>query len=104
MENPQQAIQVPSPKKGTGPILAIGIAMITFVAGLVIGFVGRPAVVPDVVQVVTATPDATAVAQAAATPTASSQGTIMDVVLADARHSQGDINAPVTIVEFSDFK
>jgi hypothetical protein len=30
--------------------------------------------------------------------------TLMDFVMADARHIQGNDNAPVTIVEFSDFK
>jgi cytoskeletal protein RodZ len=30
--------------------------------------------------------------------------TIMDFVLSDARHFQGNADAPVTIVEFSDFK
>lgn len=37
-------------------------------------------------------------ASAQATPT------IMDFVMADARHIQGDMDAPVTIIEFSDFK
>ena len=30
--------------------------------------------------------------------------TIMDFLLSDARHFQGDADAPVTIIEFSDFK
>ena len=30
--------------------------------------------------------------------------TIMEFVMSDARHMQGDVNAPVTIIEFSDFK
>ncbi|MCG3210270.1 MAG: hypothetical protein FOGNACKC_03901 [Anaerolineae bacterium] len=30
--------------------------------------------------------------------------TIMDFVLADARHFQGSAGTPITIVEFSDFK
>jgi protein-disulfide isomerase len=30
--------------------------------------------------------------------------TIMDFVLSDARHFQGDPNAPVTLIELSDFK
>ncbi len=104
MENPQQMIDIPPPQNGSKMALAAAIAVITFLAGLVIGFLARPAIVPDAVVVVTATPDAAAVAQAAATPTPKPQGTIMDTVLADARHSQGDVNAPVTIVEFSDFK
>jgi protein-disulfide isomerase len=30
--------------------------------------------------------------------------TIMEFVMSDARHMQGDVDAPVTIIEFSDFK
>jgi hypothetical protein len=74
-----------------------------------------------VVVVVTATPDPQAVVQvepssAAAqndpsnTETESDSNnsvptpTIMDFLLSDARHFQGNSDAPVTIIEFSDFK
>jgi protein-disulfide isomerase len=46
----------------------------------------------------TITPQANSVAPASPTPT------IMDFVLSDARHFQGDSSAPVTLVEFSDLK
>lgn len=106
MEEPQlREPPVPITPKTSGKAgLAIAIATVTFLAGLIIGFLGRPTIVPDAVVVVTATPDATAVAMAAATPTTSGQGTIMDLVMADVRHSQGDPAAPITMVEFSDFK
>lgn len=108
MENLQQVTEKSPPLKpsggGTPVALVLAVSVVTFLAGLIIGFLGRPAIVPDAVMVVTATPDATAIAQTQVTPTVKPQGTIMDTVLADARHSQGDINAPVTIVEFSDFK
>ncbi len=103
MENPQQMMDIPPPNKGI-VVFAVIVSVITFLAGMIIGFLARPAIVPDTVVVVTATPSAMESAQAEATPTIKPQGTIMDIVLADARHSQGDINAPVTIVEFSDFK
>jgi protein-disulfide isomerase len=41
---------------------------------------------------------------APAETSASPTPTLMEFVLADARHFQGDRAAPVTIVEFSDFK
>lgn len=37
-------------------------------------------------------------------PNATATPTIMEFVLADARHIQGSEDAPVTVVEFSDFK
>lgn len=49
-----------------------------------------------------ANPAATEPEQAPAS--AQATRTIMDFVMADARHIQGDTDAPVTIVEFSDFK
>ncbi|MFC1974792.1 hypothetical protein ACFLXQ_00160 [Chloroflexota bacterium] len=74
------------------------------------------------VVVVTATPDPQAVAQvessspAAQSDTSTTTNTesdsnnavptpsIMDFLLSDARHFQGNADAPVTIIEFSDFK
>jgi protein-disulfide isomerase len=73
------------------------------------------------VIVVTATPDPQAVAQvepssaAAQNDTSNTETesdsnnsaptpTIMDFLLSDARHFQGNADAPVTIIEFSDFK
>ena len=40
----------------------------------------------------------------AAAPDNQATPTIMEFVMADARHVQGEADAPVTIVEFSDFK
>ncbi|MBN1992401.1 MAG: DsbA family protein [Anaerolineae bacterium] len=82
-----------------------------FGVGVAIGFMGRPVVMPpaEVVVTVMVTPAAAAAAQAA--PPAPSETiqqqptpTIMDFLLADARHFLGDVNAPVTVVEFSDFR
>jgi len=45
-------------------------------------------------------------AAAAANPTAPAEPTptLMEFVMADARHIQGNADAPVTLIEFSDFK
>lgn len=112
----------PSPARPSNlTLLIIGI---TFFAALFLGMavgygVGRSQSKPPVQVVVTATA-AEAVAQAGDTPaqvtqqptaasapeTADGQPTptIMDFVLSDARHFQGSTDAPITVVEFSDFK
>jgi protein-disulfide isomerase len=108
--------------------IALVITVLSFALGLALGFFARPMVLGDKVEVVevliTATPDPQAIAQAsptdsarennsapAASPTAekvdnenSAPPSIMDMVLADTRHFQGEADAPVTIIEFSDFK
>ncbi len=38
------------------------------------------------------------------TPTPTPKPSLADVLLAEARHSQGAVDAPVTFIEFSDFK
>lgn len=120
MDQSTKDTATPAPNQGVG-IGYLSLVVVIFVLGIVIGFLGRPAVVGDtyVEVVVTATPDpdVEAVAESdAATSSANTSDaeekenatpptpTIMDFVLADARHFQGNADAPVTIVEFSDFK
>ena len=113
--------------------IALVITVLSFAFGLALGFFIRPMALGDKVEVVevliTATPDPQAIAQAPlpdsaakennSAPTAesarppaeekadsgnSAPPSIMDMVLADTRHFQGEADAPVTIIEFSDFK
>lgn len=113
----------PSTSQAIGPVYFGTALAIAFAVGLFVGLTGRPLVIGDVpVQViVTVVPEQSsdAVAQAPATPAsqaiaqnageeAAGDGTatptIMEFVMADARHVQGDPDAPVTMVEYSDFK
>jgi protein-disulfide isomerase len=107
-----------------GPVLTILGFGGMLIIGMLIGFFGRPLLVPDQIErvevLVTAEPDAAqALAEveieseaqstvdestAAAADSSPGEPTIMDLVLADARHIQGDPDAPITMVEFSDFK
>jgi len=80
--------------------------VITLLAGIAIGWQIRPETVVEVV--VTATPD-TALADSAAAPPSSDGGSanapdLMTMLLLDARHFQGAADAPITFIEFSDFK
>ena len=103
----------------------LGVAMIaTLVAGVAIGvLINRPRQSVQVVVTATPKPGSQPVAQANEQPStqnnlaaaststgneANTAGpptpTIMDFVLSDARHFQGSVDAPVTLIEFSDFK
>jgi len=70
--------------------------LVGLVIGLLIGYGGRPSVTQP---------------QATRTPvlpgqTRNTSGvpTLMDTLIAQTRHFKGDPNAPVTIIEFSDFQ
>ncbi len=105
------ATKVPPPNYGVS-------LTIMFFVGVLIGFLGRPLMMKNenvaqppeqkiVEVVVTATPDpnqATAPAKVAEADQAKSAPSLMDMVLADARHFQGNENATVTLIEFSDFR
>lgn len=97
----------------------VGIASaLAFALGLIIGFVGRPIVLDEAPgQAVVQASPAEAVATgnsnsqqtdvdeaAGETTSATATPTLMEFVMSDARHVQGDADAPVTIIEFSDFK
>ncbi|RME42103.1 MAG: hypothetical protein D6791_18535 [Chloroflexi bacterium] len=90
------------------PLLTLVVGL---VIGLVVGYLGRPLITPEP-QSTTAASQAGAADPASATgkevanSSASSAGsqTLMDAVVAQTRHFRGDPNAPVTIIEFSDFQ
>ncbi len=112
MEQPPISPPPPSPDApGVNPFFlwsTLAATFVSFVAGVALGFLGRPLLVPDktvveekiVEVVVTATP----IAQATPTAASNEPPSIMDFVMSDARHIQGQADAPITIVEFSDFK
>lgn len=128
MENPSN--NKPAQGKVTGiNIYILGFALVaTLVAGIAIGLlINRPTQSTQIVVTATSNPNNQPVAQtneqqpaqastqgnsAVATtgpendPTTAgpSTPTIMDFVLSDARHFQGSPDAPVTLIEFSDFK
>lgn len=113
MENSSD--QQPTPGKPAGLNLYIlGFALLaTLVAGVAIGLlINRPAANSQVVVTATPDPGNQTVAQATTQNASEASGdtnsaptpTIMDFVLSDARHFQGSPDAPITLVEFSDFK
>ena len=103
------------PSSGVRPLpFALGM-IAALVVGGVIGYgIGlyqaaqQPPEILEVEVVVTATPDPEqAVAQADEPPApaeAPPPEEIMEFLLADARHFQGDADAPITLIEFSDFR
>ncbi len=95
-----------APPASTGSV-AQGIAMtLFFVVGLGLGFFGRPLLLENAYSqvpitaeaMITSTPNPVSATVEAPTPT------LMEYLMADARHIQGDLEAPITIIEFSDFK
>ncbi len=68
--------------------------------GILVGYAGRPLVTPKPLS----PPPVTS--ESSANPSASnpSSATLMDAVIAQTRHFEGDPNAPVTIIEFGDFQ
>lgn len=103
-QNPQPSSELPAPGISSWYLtLGLAVTLLAFLAGLALGYLGRPLVTPDkVVEViVTATPDG---APGAAQSEETESPNLMDSILKEVDHIQGETNAPVTIIEFSDFK
>jgi uncharacterized protein HemX len=110
----------PTQEKGSRNLLWSLALLAMLVVGLASGYLIGQAQNRPIQVVVTATsePSRQAVAQTETQPptkpvaTAATTGnentpptpTIMDFVLSDARHFQGSDDAPITMIEFSDFK
>jgi hypothetical protein len=98
VEEDQVQEMVDSPLKRNWPMIVVGAAML--VVGLLLGYIGRGVVGPEASAV-----KATASAAAAAIQTrASANKEVMTMLIGATRHFKGDANAPVTIIEFSDFQ
>ncbi len=77
----------------------VGLVMLIF--GGLAGYFVRPLVSPLLNR---ETPTPTAIAAQDASETAGSQQGLKDYVLSQTKHFLGDPNAPVTLIEFSDFQ
>lgn len=76
------------------------IALLTFALGMATGYLIRPQMEPN-------SPDSEVVAapaQSGATPGQNGNQEVMSYLIEETRHFKGDPNAPVTLIEFSDFK
>jgi hypothetical protein len=99
----------PAPKKAAiliGPIIVQSfstpiVGAIMLIAGLLIGYFGRPLVTAQLAP----TPTATAIPAAAESDSqAESRALLMQSLIAKTDHFQGKEDAPVVMLEFSDFQ
>ena len=98
-----------APGKAHSSLLATILAgAIMLSIGLLAGYFGRPLITPesaDGMSVAAAsTPTPSPAGNAEASAQGSPAGTLMDAVVAQTRHFKGSPDAPVTIIEFSDFQ
>ena len=121
METHEESIQemdevtpVPRPTKArSSPLAIVAVGMVMLVVGVMAGYFGRPLVTP---QPLSATPVASVDTEPSTASAASdardanpaqdnpSVETFMNTIVAETRHFKGSPDAPVTIVEFSDFR
>jgi uncharacterized protein HemX len=100
---PPASAMVEEPIQATGnrnSMSMVVVGLIALVIGAFLGYVGRGQFGPEA-QAAKAT--ASAEAMLAATRQASS-AELMNYLRDNTRHFKGDANAPVTIIEFSDFQ
>jgi hypothetical protein len=77
------------------------VGLVMLLVGLAGGYFGRPLLSPEARQ-----PEAQATVPAVSLPDEAPQSAeeMMDFLVGQVRHFKGDANAPVTIIEFSDFQ
>ncbi len=80
-----------------GRLTTIGVGLVMLLVGIVIGYWGGSSATPPSAISKSGTPSSAA--NARVTPS-----TPMAIAMANTRHFKGDANAPVTMIEFSDFQ
>jgi protein-disulfide isomerase len=92
----------------SGLLVTVVVGLVMLVIGVLAGYFGRPLVTPQTLEL-TSVASIDAGEPSGASDVNPSQGdpslaSVMDAVVAQTRHFKGDPNAPITIVEFSDFQ
>ena len=92
----------------SSPAVTVAVGLIMLVVGALAGYWGRPLITPSPSSA-TAIAAADSAAQSAANDAGpsvrqSDPPTLMPALAAQTRHFRGDPNAPVTVIEFGDFK
>ncbi|GAB4536130.1 MAG: hypothetical protein Kow0063_21190 [Anaerolineae bacterium] len=104
---------VPAARPAIGrnsPLAVISVGVVMLVIGVLAGYFGRPLITPQPLEAagapVAAADDAEPSVAGDIGPAASdpSAQRLMDALVAQTRHFKGDPDAPVTIIEFSDFQ
>lgn len=102
----EQTNTVSTPEPTTArinPLATIAVGLVMLAVGIAAGYFGRPLVTPEPLE---ATPVASvdSAGPSVAADAGPDAAALMDAVVAQTRHFKGDPDAPVTIVEFSDFQ
>lgn len=89
-------------------VVTVVVGLLMLGAGLLMGYFGRPLITPQPSGQASVASADTGSQSAADDPdpvdSNQSQPTLMEGVVAQARHFRGEPDAPITIVEFGDFK
>jgi protein-disulfide isomerase len=111
IEEKDSAMANPRPvSAGGNPLAIVVVGLVMLGIGITIGFFGRPLVTPEPLDAAPVasvdTPESPVVSESDANPDGGnpSPAMLMDTVVAQTRHFKGDPDAPITIVEFSDFR
>jgi len=100
VEQPEELPPEPEEKSNRSWILTAVVGVLMLAVGLFLGYVGRGQFGPEAQAA-----KATEAAQAVLAQTQAAAGAEMMKYLTDqARHSKGEENAPVTVIEFSDYQ
>ena len=106
-----EELEETSADKGHPILITILVGVAMLLAGILLGYVGRGQFGPEAqaarttatAQAVAAVTQTAANAEASATQ-AAANADLMTFLTENTRHYKGDANAPVTIIEFSDFQ
>ena len=80
------------------------LAVFMLAAGLFLGYFGRPYVQPMLEPTAEATPQAELPSANPAPASGEPTPTLMEFLISNTRHFKGDPDAPVTMIEFSDYQ